>query len=125
MIKDLLENSAKYFVYGYDPLNGATLSSDPNFRAYNFDGVSGVSYQIDVTKPVGERVVNLTYKGEPLKMDDWYVIAINNHRFESLRETVFKGAEKLWESDIDIAEYIVNYIKEQKTIALRPITTGL
>jgi len=56
-------------------------------------------------------VVNLTYKGEPLKMDDWYVIAINNHRFES------KGAEKLWESDIDIAEYIVNYIKEQKTIA--------
>jgi len=51
-------------------------------------------------------VVNLTYKGEPLKMDDWYVIAINNHRFESLRDTVFKGAEKLWESDIDIAEYI-------------------
>jgi len=50
-------------------------------------------------------------------MDDWYVIAINNHRFESLRDTVFKGAEKLWESDIDIAEYIVNYIKEQKTIA--------
>jgi len=30
-----IENSAKYFVYGYDPLNGATLSSDPNFRAYN------------------------------------------------------------------------------------------
>ena len=117
MIKDLLENSAKYFVYSYDPLNGATLSSDPNFRAYNFDEVSGVSYQIDVTKPIGERVVNLTYKGEPLKMDDWYVIAINNHRFESLRDTVFKGAEKLWESDIDIADYIVNYIKENKTIA--------
>jgi len=45
MIKDLLENSAKYFVYGYDPLNGATLSSDPNFRATIL-----MVYQASVTK---------------------------------------------------------------------------
>jgi 2',3'-cyclic-nucleotide 2'-phosphodiesterase/3'-nucleotidase len=117
MIKDLLEASAKYFVYSYDPLNGAKLTSDPNFRAYNYDAADGISYKIDVTRPVGDRVVDLTYKGEPLKMDEWYTIAINNYRFEGMRNTALKGAVKLWESDKPITDYIIDYIKEKKDIA--------
>lgn len=117
MIKDLLEASAKYFVYSYDPLNGAKISSDPNFRAYNYDAADGIDYKIDVTRPAGDRVVDLMYKGQPLQMNATYTIAINNYRFEGMRNTALKGAEKLWESDYPITDYIIQYIKEKKTIA--------
>ncbi|NPV88714.1 bifunctional 2',3'-cyclic nucleotide 2'-phosphodiesterase/3'-nucleotidase [Coprothermobacteraceae bacterium] len=116
MIKDLLEESAKMFVYTYDPLDGPKLSADPNFRGYNFDAADGIEYKIDVTRPVGDRVIDMKYKGQPLDMNGWYVIAINNYRFQKMSTTILKGAEKLWEGDL-ISDYIVQYVKEKKQIS--------
>src|SRR5690606_41616876 len=38
-----------------------------DFRGYNFDQIDGVQYKIDITKPLGQRIVDLTYEGKPVR----------------------------------------------------------
>ncbi len=78
MIKDELEWTANYFnQYYYDPA-GVTVNSA--VRDYNYDLWSGIEYKLDVTKPVGQRVVELKLNGEPLAMDQLVRVALNNYR---------------------------------------------
>ena len=60
MIKDELEWTATYFnQYFYEP-SGVTVNTA--VRDYNYDLWSGIEYKLDVTKPVGQRVVELKLK---------------------------------------------------------------
>ena len=41
----------------------------------------GVSYEIYLGNEVGDRVRNITFRGEPLDMEKIYQVVINNYRF--------------------------------------------
>lgn len=41
---------------------------------------AGVEYDIDVSRPVGERVSSLTWEGERVADDQRFVLAVNNYR---------------------------------------------
>lgn len=63
-----------------------------DFRTYNFDVIEGVDYMVDVTQPArydndgklvnpeAGRIISLTYKGEPVKDDQEFIMATNNYR---------------------------------------------
>jgi 2',3'-cyclic-nucleotide 2'-phosphodiesterase/3'-nucleotidase len=81
-IKAYLEYSAKYFV---QHAAGDTVTpdnvSDNAVPDYNYDTMSGVDYQIDISQPVGQRIVNLTHPdGTAVAAGDRFVVAINNYR---------------------------------------------
>src|SRR5260370_22849245 len=79
MVKDALENAARYFL----SCRGESCSTGPliNHRVigFNFDMAAGVDYEIDLTKPEGQRIRNLTWKGNPLGPDQQLRIPINNN----------------------------------------------
>ncbi|MEU2616310.1 5'-nucleotidase C-terminal domain-containing protein [Micromonospora sp. NPDC007271] len=82
-VKAYLEYSAKYFVTlpvgaAVDP---ATIS-DPGVPDYNYDTLSGVDYDIDISKPVGQRITRLVLPGTdtPVAADAQFVVAVNNYR---------------------------------------------
>ncbi|MBE3008081.1 5'-nucleotidase C-terminal domain-containing protein [Microbispora sp. NEAU-D428] len=81
-IKDFLEYSAKYFaqVAPGAPIDLATLTNAGGTPDYNYDQLSGVTYDIDISKPVGQRIVGLSYQGKPVTADQQFVVAINNYR---------------------------------------------
>ena len=61
-LKDALEHSARYFKE-YQPGRSINESVDTRIPGYNFDVAQGVTYDIDITKPFGERILNLKFKG--------------------------------------------------------------
>ena len=61
-----------------------TISFDPNIRMYNYDEFAGVNYEIDISKPAGSRIQNVTYQGKPLADDQTLVLALNNYRYGGL-----------------------------------------
>ncbi len=84
-VKDYLEYSAKYFEQvpeggTFDP---ATMTNAPAGATpdYNYDIMSGVEYDIDISQPVGSRIENLTMPGgTEVGMTDTFVVAVNNYR---------------------------------------------
>ena len=41
----------------------------------------GFHYEIDVSKPEGERVVNMKYQGQPVTADQVFTVVVNNYRY--------------------------------------------
>ena len=93
-MRDYLEYSAMYFcqtevgaVFDPETCTGAPrpsltrgADSTSGIPDYNYDALTGVDYLIDVSQPVGSRIENLTYQGEPVADDDQFILAINNYR---------------------------------------------
>lgn len=81
-VKNFLEYSAKYFaqVAPDAPINLATLTNASGTPDYNYDQLSGVDYDVDISQPVGSRIVGLSFNGAPVAADQQFVVAINNYR---------------------------------------------
>lgn len=83
-LKAWLETAAKQFGQ-IDPAKTAEQDLVPSYGTiYNYDVFyaenNALTYQIDVTKPVGSRIVNLTYLGKPVADTDDFIVATNDYR---------------------------------------------
>ncbi|MGC4808281.1 bifunctional metallophosphatase/5'-nucleotidase [Micromonospora sp. DT233] len=82
-VRAYLEFSAKYFttLAVGAPVDPATIS-DPAVPDYNYDIFSGIEYDIDVSRPVGQRITRLVLPGTdtPVADDARFVVAVNNYR---------------------------------------------
>ena len=89
------------------------ISFNKSIPGYRYDMFAGVDYEIDLSKPAGERIVNVMYKGEPLKDDQQLKLAVNNYRFSSAVKAMVGGDEaKEWESSQSIRDMLVEYLAE-------------
>ena len=116
MVKDALENSARYYL----SCEGARCSqlplTDRGVQGYNYDMAQGVQYEIDLTRPVGDRIRNLRYHGAPLAPDQKLRIAVNNYRAAgSAGYSMFQGAKIVWRGPEEIRDMIVHYYTDKKT----------
>ena len=61
--------------------------------AFNFDSAAGIDYEVDVTKPDGQKVKILRMSnGEPFDEAKWYKVAMNSYRGNGGGELLTKGA---------------------------------
>lgn len=78
-LKRYMEWSAKYF--NQFKSGDLTISFNENVRTYNYDLFDGVRYEIDISKPEGNRIVNLRWLDDELvRADDIFEIAVNGYR---------------------------------------------
>ncbi|MDJ1158973.1 bifunctional 2',3'-cyclic-nucleotide 2'-phosphodiesterase/3'-nucleotidase [Chelatococcus sp. SYSU_G07232] len=128
-VREWLERSAGIF-RRIDP--GKTEEQplvDPAFPAYNFDVIDGVSYRIDVTQPSrydadgrlvapeARRILDLTFRGQPIDDRQLFLVATNNYRAGGGGH--FPGNDGrtiVIEAPDTNRDVIVRYIVEQKVI---------
>lgn len=115
MVREALENAARYFQTCPDPSCSRGPLINRSFIGFNYDMAQGVSYDIDLTRPVGERIRNLRFRGKPLAGDQKLRIALNNYRAGgSGGYRMFRDAPVLWRSYEDIRELIIRYYSGHK-----------
>ncbi len=113
-----MEKSASYFG-GY---NNGTVEINPEFltpkpQHYNYDMWEGIEYTIDISRPIGDRVTQLLYKGKPLHPDEQYDVVMNNYRSGGGGNyTMFQNKPVIKDIPIDMSELIANYILQRGTI---------
>ncbi len=117
-IKEALERSASYF----DKYDGRGIRVNPQFsnpkpQHYNYDMWEGIEYTINISKPIGERIVKLEKNGEKIEMDKEYDVVMNNYRAGGGGEyTMFQNKPVVKDIPTDVSELIANYILERKVI---------
>lgn len=118
-IKDYLEYSAKYFAQLAvgAPVDLTKLTNQQNTPDYNFDTVYGVSYDIDLTQPVGSRIVNLSYGGKPIDPAAQFVLAVNNYRANGGGNFPHvAAATKVWSNSDEIRNTMIAWVKAKGVI---------
>ena len=80
-IKGWLEHSARRFNRIDPAKTGPQDLINRKFSGYNFDVIQGgLTYVIDATKPVGERIRDLAFDGEPVDAAQPFIVVTNNYR---------------------------------------------
>lgn len=121
MVRDALENAARYFRSCPDPSCEAGPLLDRSVAGYNADSAQGVEYAIDLRQPAGARVVELRYRGAPLADSERLRIAINSYRAAgSASFSMFRAAPIVYRSGREIRDLLADYYGESRPLPARP-----
>ena len=98
---------------------------------FNFDSAAGIDYEVDVTKPDGQKVRILQFSdGRPFDPNAWYRVAMNSYRGNGGGELLTRGAgipldelpsRIMYESQMDQRHYLTEYIRQHQTIDPKPL----
>ena len=114
-LRDYMEWSAEYFNQ-WKP-GDINISYDPDHPSFLYDLFAGIDYEIDLSRPKGERIRNVMFKGEPLKDDQILKLAINNYRYSSsLKGNHLIHGRYDWESSCSIRDMIVAYFHDHSPV---------
>ncbi len=119
-LQEALEHSARYF-REYEPGKTAAELVDDKIPAYNFDIAEGVTYQINLTKPRGQRIEGLEFQGKPIMPTQKLRLATNNYRVNGGGGyTMYKGAPVVYRSSEEIRELIIDWVERHQQIPIEP-----
>ncbi len=98
--------------------------------SFNFDAAAGIDYEVDVTKPNGQKVKVLRMSnGEPFDEAKYYKVAVNSYRANGGGELLTHGAgipkdslnsRIIWRSQYDLRHYLMEEIKRLGTLNPQP-----
>ncbi|MFF3738419.1 bifunctional metallophosphatase/5'-nucleotidase [Streptomyces sp. NPDC002566] len=118
-MKAYLEYSANYYVQTaadavVDPAKLTNANGTPD---YNYDVVSGLTYEIDIAKAAGSRVSNVRFEGAPLADDAQFVFAVNNYRANGGGNFPHVAAAKMvWSNSDEIRNTMIAWVKAKGSI---------
>ncbi|MFE9856057.1 bifunctional metallophosphatase/5'-nucleotidase [Streptomyces sp. NPDC005780] len=118
-VKDYLEFSARYYVQtaAGAPVDTAKLTNADNTPDYNYDVVSGVTYDIDIAKPNGSRIVNLSFEGKAIDPAAQFVLAVNNYRASGGGNFPHvAGSKQLWANSEEIRTTMIAWVQAKGSV---------
>ena len=119
-LKEALEHSARYFL-AYQPGKPVADLVDEKIPGFNFDIAEGVSYDLDISQPIGQRIRNLRFHNQPLAPTQKLRLAVNNYRVNGGGGyTMYKDAPVVYRSSEEIRDLIINWVERNKRIPAEP-----
>ena len=117
-LKAALEQTADYFTLS--DTKEITVNPKyirPKFQPYNYDMYEGIEYVLDISNPVGERVIQLEFNGETVQPSDEFELVTNQYRaVGGGNYSMFEGKEFLREVNISMSDLLKEFIQQEKTI---------
>ena len=142
------EEIRKHLEYSYDMWTNTMKSADDHalrlneaskddqqrtgFQNYtfNFDSACGIDYEVDLTKPDGQKVRILQMSnGQPFDEKRWYKVVMNSYRANGGGELLTRGAgipkdslegRVLFHSELDQRYYLTQEIERMETVDPQP-----
>ena len=97
---------------------------------FNFDSACGIDYEVDLTKPDGQKVRILQMSdGQPFDEKKWYKVVMNSYRANGGGELLTRGAgipkdslesRVVFHTDLDQRHYLTQEIERMGTVNPQP-----
>jgi 2',3'-cyclic-nucleotide 2'-phosphodiesterase/3'-nucleotidase len=129
IVREWLEMSAGQFNRIDPAVTTPQLLINPAFPTFNYDVIDGVTYRIDVTQPArytpqgriadaqARRIVDLTFRGQPVTDAMEFVVATNNYRASGGGNFPgMDGSNIVFETGETNQEIIKDWLIAQKTV---------
>ena len=97
---------------------------------FNFDSACGIDYEVDLTKPDGQKVRILQMSnGQPFDEKKWYKVVMNSYRANGGGELLTLGAgipkdsldsRVVWHTELDQRHYLTEEIRRMGTVNPQP-----
>jgi 2',3'-cyclic-nucleotide 2'-phosphodiesterase/3'-nucleotidase len=111
-LRAYLEQSARYF-----RSTAAGAEVDPSIPGFNYDMLAGVDYTIDVSKPIGERITQLDYRGRAVVPTDTFTLALNNYRQTGGGGySMLRGAPVVQDRQLEIRQLLIDEVRRRGTL---------
>lgn len=111
-LKQALEHAATEL-----PAFPLAAGAAPRAPGYTFDMAEGVRYQIDVRRPEGDRILNLTFQGQPLDPARKLTLAFNSYRWSGGGSyDMLRHAKVVRRTGEQVREYIIQYVREHPQV---------
>jgi 2',3'-cyclic-nucleotide 2'-phosphodiesterase/3'-nucleotidase/5'-nucleotidase len=112
-LKSYLEWSARYF--HVDPVG--RVSVNDSVPGYDYDVVSGAHYEIDLRRPVGDRIQRLAVRGRAVQPADSFTLALNSHRQTGAGGyDMLRGAPVVYDKGENIPDLLIAEIRRRSPI---------
>lgn len=116
-LKRNLEKTATFFELENETIVISPRYNHPKLQLYAYDMYDGINYTINLSKPHGERVENISINDKPLEMSQTYTVVMNNYRASGGGDYHWlKEAKTVKDIQVDVVEIIINYILKHKEI---------
>ncbi|SDS83860.1 2',3'-cyclic-nucleotide 2'-phosphodiesterase / 3'-nucleotidase [Brevibacterium siliguriense] len=124
-LRDYLEYSARYFKQTeegaeFDPVDGTNATdevSEAPIPDYNYDALAGIDYDINVSKPSGERIENLKQAdGRKIGDDDRFLLAINNYRQSGGGGYPVDGLKEVYNEQVEVRQALIDWAEEKQIV---------
>ena len=117
---DWLNHAAKYFNDVQPKSCGASLVR-PEVPGFHFDVIQGLHYEIDLSKPIGQRIRNATYRGQKVKSGDQFILATNSYRaLGGGGYNTDQAAKVVHHSDDYAVKILENYVRAHLGVNPKP-----
>jgi 2',3'-cyclic-nucleotide 2'-phosphodiesterase/3'-nucleotidase len=111
-LKDALEHSASFFPQ-WPPTPGTAIA----LPSFNPDQAGGVSYEIDLTRPAGDRIRDLQFHGKPLDPAQKVRVAVaSSRRVGEGGYSVYKGLPVVARTS-DMQELLIDHVTRTKKLS--------
>lgn len=112
-LAEVLEQAASFY-----PAWPVPAGQRVRLPGYNADCAQGVEYEVDLTRPVGQRIRNLTRNGKPLDPAAKFRVAINNYRYAGGGYyKTYQGLPILYRSPQEVRELLIEYVTRTREFA--------
>jgi 2',3'-cyclic-nucleotide 2'-phosphodiesterase/3'-nucleotidase/5'-nucleotidase len=119
-LREFLEHSARYFRTYEPPPAGRRPIINDSVPGFNFDVVSGVAYNIDLSRPAGQRIRGLAYEGRLVQPADSFTIALNSYRAAGGGGyAMLAGARVVYDRGEDVRDLLVEEIRRARALDAR------
>lgn len=120
ILKSYLEKCAEYFCIKNNQISVNPEYDEPKPQHFNYDMVDGCSYELNIAKPIGQRVHNLRYENKLIHGEDVFSLVLNNYRAVGGGNfTMIAESKTLLEIQEDMVEILAAYIQSNSPISLK------
>lgn len=112
-VRAALERSAEYFALNEQ---GEIVISDaflkPKIEHYNYDYYAGITYEFDISQPVGHRVSLLQFEGADVTDDTVFSVCVSDYRASGAGAyPMYPACKTLRVSDTEMSDIITHYFE--------------